>query len=385
MESNTTEFIVDAGSLYDHFMTISDKRKKRGIRYSLPTLLLLIVLAKLCGEDQPYGIADWVHSRKDLLLDTLHLAYPRLPHHTTYGRILADHEREIDGVVSGYLGQLPSAEQVSVITLDGKTLRGTLTEQDGFGLHLLTAYLPDVGIVLKHLPVEKDKENEIVVAPQLLESLNLQEKVVVGDAMHTQRGLSNQIIEAGGDFVWIVKNNQSKTRDAIEQLFTPQKPMRGLGDPPMDFATARTINKAHGRLEERTLTVSSLLNDYLDWPGVQQVFKVERRFTYCNSGKVHHEIHYGITSLHAQRADPQKLLEVIRTEWGIENGLHYRRDVTFHEDKTRMTRKRMAQAMACINNLVIALFYKHGFANHAHARRILDAHPLAALAFICRL
>lgn len=385
MESNTTEFVVEAGSLYDHFMRIQDRRKKRGIRYSLPTLLLLIVLAKLCGEDKPYGIADWVQSRKAMLLETLQLGYPHLPHHTTYGRILEDHEREIDRVVSDYLGKLPNVEQEPVITLDGKTIRGTITEADGFGLHLLTAYLPGIGVVLKQLPVEKDKENEIVVAPQLLESLNLEEKVVVGDAMQTQRGLSHQIVDAGGDFVWIVKNNQPKTREAIEQLFAPQKRVPAQGCPAMDFSMAQTIEKEHGRLEERTITVSSLLNEYIDWPAVQQVFKLERRSTYCNSGKVHHEIQYGITSLNTQQASPEKLLEVIRSEWGIENGLHYRRDVTFQEDKTRMTRKPMAQAMACINNLVIALFCKQGFANHARARRILDANPFAALAVICRL
>jgi hypothetical protein len=157
VESNTAEFVVDAGSLYAHFMSIKDRRKKRGIRYSLPTILVLIVLAKLCGEDKPYGIADWVQSRKEMLLEALQLGYPRLPHHTTYGRILEDYEREIDRVVSDYLGKLPDVEQQPIVTLDGKTLRGTITEQDCFGLHLLTAYLPGVGVALKQLPVEKDK------------------------------------------------------------------------------------------------------------------------------------------------------------------------------------------------------------------------------------
>lgn len=71
MESNTTEFVVDSGSLYEYFARMEDKRKKRGIRYSLPTLLLLIVLAKLCGEDKPYGIADWVQSWKEMLITGL--------------------------------------------------------------------------------------------------------------------------------------------------------------------------------------------------------------------------------------------------------------------------------------------------------------------------
>ena len=194
MESNTTEFVVDSGSLYEYFARMEDKRKKRGIRYSLPTLLLLIVLAKLCGEDKPYGIADWVQSWKEMLITGLQLSYPHLPHHSTYGRILESHEQEIDGAVSEFLGELPAVEQSQIVPLDGKTARGTITAEDRFGVHVLAAYLPEAGIVLKQLPVEKEKENEIVVAPQLLESLNLEEKVVVGDAMRTQRGLSSQIV-----------------------------------------------------------------------------------------------------------------------------------------------------------------------------------------------
>jgi predicted transposase YbfD/YdcC len=385
MECNTTEFVVETDSLYDYFRKVKDTRKKRGIRYKLATLLLLIVLAKICGEDKPYGIADWVQCRKDMLLEALQLRYPRMPDHSTYERILASHEQEIDKVISEFLGKLPAVAQSQIITMDGKTICGSITEEDRFGVHLLAAYLPEAGIVLKQLSVEKEKENEIVVAPQLLESLNLEEKVVVGDAMQTQRALSSQIVAAGGDYVWIAKDNQPKTREAIELLFAPQKPVRGQGCPPMDFVTAQTYEKEHGRLEERTITVSSMLNKYINWPFVQQVFKMERRFTYAGSGKVHHEIQYGLTSLSAKQAAPQKLLELVRSEWGIENGLHYRRDVTFLEDKTRMTRKTMARAMACINNLIIALFCKHGFSNHARARRFFDANPHAALALILRL
>ena len=77
MECNATEFVIEVGSLYDSFKSIQDMRKKRGIRYSLPTLLLLIVLAKLCGQDKPYGIADWVKQREDMLVAVLSLNYLR--------------------------------------------------------------------------------------------------------------------------------------------------------------------------------------------------------------------------------------------------------------------------------------------------------------------
>ncbi|MBN1450499.1 MAG: hypothetical protein JW963_05735 [Anaerolineales bacterium] len=73
------------------------------------------------------------------------------------------------------------------------------------------------------------------------------------------------------------------------------------------------------------------------------------------------------------------MLEFVRSEWSIENGLHYRRDVTFHEDKTRMTLKTIARSMAIINNLVIALLHNQGFTYHAQARRMFDAKPFAAL------
>jgi len=189
-------------------------------------------------------------------------------------------------------------------------------------------------------------------------------------------------VEAGGEFVWIVKDNQPNTRQAIEQLFAPEKSVPGMGCPPMDFRSTKTVNKAHGRLEERTLTVSSLMNDYLDWPYLGQVFKLERRFTELASGVVHCEVQYGLTSLTAQEAVPERLLAIIRSEWGIENGLHYRRDVTFQEDQTRMTRKSMGRAMATINNLVIGLLNNQGFDNHAHARRVLEADPARALALV---
>jgi predicted transposase YbfD/YdcC len=398
MESNTshpksesvdqaTGFIFDISSLYAFLVRLRDPRKRRGLRYSLANLMALLILAKLCGQDKPYAIADWVHNRSEFLIEALQLKRPGLPHHSTYRRIL---ESSVDGeeleqLLHDFLTQLPQVGQSVVIALDGKSVRGTITAEDPFGLHLLAAYLPGEGVVLMQMVVEKDKENEIVVAPKLLKCLDLRNKVVVADAMHTQRSLSIQIMEAGGDYVWIVKDNQPMTRQAIEQLFAPEKPIPGLGCPPMDFQRARTVNKAHGRLEERTITVSSLLKDYLDWPGVAQVFKLERRFTDLATGEVDQEVRYGLTSLPSQNASPERLLAIVRSEWGIENGLHYRRDVTFQEDATRMTRKTTGRAMATINNLVSSLLALQGFRNFAQARRFFDAHPQQALAVVLGL
>ena len=385
MESTTTRFTNEAGSLYYSMQEMKDVRKRRGIRYELPIILLFVVLAKLCGEDMPYGIADWVKNRREWLCEALSLSYTRMPHHSTYRRIMETHEGELDRVTVNFLAQVSEKKSYQLVVIDGKTLRGTITADDPFGVHLLTAFLPEVGIALKQLPVEKEKENEIVVAPKLLAGLNLQEKIVLGDAMQTQRALSSQIVDAQGYFVWIVKDNQKLTRQAIELLFSPEKPKPGQGCPPMDFQTAKTCDGRHGRWEERTITVSGMLNDYLDWPAIQQVFKLDRHFIHSSTDKVHQETQYGITNLKANQANPKKMLELVRSEWSIENKLHFRRDVTFQEDKTRMTHKPIARSMAIINNLVIALLNKQNFSNHAQARRIFCAKPASALALICRL
>lgn len=400
MESNTnttariqheqsTGNIISVGHLLNYLKRVKDGRKRRGIRYAIEVILTLFILAKLCGENKVYGIADWAQLRSEYLIEALDMKLKRrkLPHHSTYRRILTDEINgdDLEDIFSEYLAQLPKHGQDVVIVLDGKTVRGTITAEDPFGLHLLAAYLPGEGIVLMQMVVEKDKENEIVVAPKLLKCLDLRNKIVIGDAMHTQRQISIQIVEAGGDFVWIVKDNQPNTRQAIEQLFAPEKPVSGLGCPPMDFQSAKTTEKQAGRVEERRITVSSMLNDYLDWPHLGQVFKLERRFTTLASGRVETEIQYGLTSLTAQKASPEQLLAIVRSEWGIENGLHYRRDVTFEEDHTRMSDKKMGRVMAAINNLVVSLINSQGYKNHAQARREFNASPSKALALICGL
>lgn len=381
--------IIDIGHMLEYLRRVKDGRKRRGIRYPLEIILALFILAKLCGENKVYGIADWVQLRSSSLIQTmgLKLKRNRMPHHSTYRRILTEEisADELEIIISEYLAQLPRRGQEIVIVIDGKTVRGTITPEDPFGLHLLAAYVPGEGIVLMQMEVEKDKENEIVVAPKLLQCLDLRGKVVTGDAMHTQRQISTQIVEAGGDFVWIVKDNQANTRKAIEQLFAPETSLPGQGCPAMDFESDQTSEKQAGRIETRHITVSSLMNDYLDWPYLGQVFKLERRFTSLATGQVEIEVQYGLTSLTPQKANPQRLLAIVRSGWAIENCLHYRRDVTFQEDQTRMSDKKMGRAMAIINNLVVSLLNNLGFSNHARARREFNASPDKALALICGL
>jgi predicted transposase YbfD/YdcC len=367
-------FVVDLESLYAALARLHDKRKARGVRYALVTVLTYLVLAKLSGQDSLSGIADWVRLRQEVLMQAFPLKKWRAPCANTYRNIL-DHVIDIDAleqVVCTFFAHQPDAGYSLVIALDGKTLRGVIRSDHLHGQHLLAAYLPAEGWVLFQVEVES-KENEISAAPRVLKKLDLRGKIVTGDAMFAQRELSLQIIAAGGDYVWTVKDNQATLRQDIELLFQPEKTVKGFSAGVTDFRTAQTIEKNHGRLERRTLTVSAALKEHLNWPGAEQVFKLERYFERTKDHHVTHEVTYGITSLSARDVTADELLSIVRSHWGIENGLHYRRDVTLHEDAAHLKCGQASHALATLNNLILGVVLRLGWTNLAEARRYFDA------------
>jgi predicted transposase YbfD/YdcC len=377
--------VIDLGSLYANLAGLHDKRHARGLRHALVTVLVYVVLAKLAGQDRVYGISQWVKHRQTALAEAFALAVAKAPSVNTYRRVLAvalDIE-EFEQVVREFFAGLPQAGQSVVIALDGKALRGTIPAGQTHGRHLLAAYLPAEGWVLYQVEVV-NKENEISAAPRVLKCLDLRGKVVTGDAMFAQRELSQQIVEAGGDYLWTVKDNQSTLRQDIELLFQPEQAVKGFSPALKDFRTAHTVNKGHGREERRTLTASTELNAYLAWPTAAQVFKLERHIKRTATGKITHEVVYGITSLTVEEADPARLLRLNRCHWGIENGLHYRRDETLREDWCHLKQGHAPRAMAVINNLIVGLVAHLKWTNLAEARRYYDAHPRDAQHLVMR-
>ncbi len=121
---------------------------------------------------------------------------------------------ELEAVLQEYFDHQAQASQEVVVAIDGKVLRGTIEVGQNQGVHVLAAYLPEEGLVLMQIEVES-QENEIVTAPKLVEALDLRGKVVIGDAMHPQRGLSIEIVTQGEDYIWTAKGNQSEVQEAI--------------------------------------------------------------------------------------------------------------------------------------------------------------------------
>lgn len=377
--------IFDLGGLYSRLTVLTDHRHRRGVRYELAVIVTAVIVAKLAGQDKPAGIAEWIKLRSDFFVDVFQMKRGTMPHAMTYRRVLADAglAAELDTLTREYLLSWPAAGRSVQIALDGKTLRGVLADDQARALHLLAAYLPEEGVVLMQVEVA-EHTNEIPRAPDVLKVLDLQGKIVTGDARLAQRSLSQVVVEAGGDYVWTVKDNQPQLRQDIEQLFAPEHCLPGTSPVITAVRTAHTVEKNRGRLETRTLTACSLLSASSDWPYLQQVFKVERRSVQLRTGEIHTDISYGVTSLTATDATAARLLVLNRGHWGIENGLHYRRDVTLHEDAGRTTMTPFGHVMATLNNLVIGLTIGRDWTNLAKARRYYDAHPDQALHLLLR-
>jgi len=377
------EYVFDLRGLYAYLEQLTDRRDPRGVRYQLADALTLIILAKLGGEDEARGIADWLKHRAEMLVKALQLSRKSMPHQVTVSRILggAVEPAELERVLQRYFDGQAQLSQEVVIAIDGKTLRGTIPTGQSQGVHLLAAYLPGEGVVLMQVEV-KSQENEIVTAPKLLETVDLRHKVVIGDAMHTQRQLSIDIVTSGGDYLWIAKDNQPQLKEDIAHLFAPQECPPATSPLPTDFQSVTRHSYGHGRYETRTLTTSNMLKDFLDWPYLEQVFKLDYRTVNLNTGQVQCQTHYGLTSLPSAAADPARLLALKRHYWAIENRLHYRRDVSLNEDRCRLRMGHAAYTMAILNNLVLALIDRLDFQTVPDARRRFSAKPLEALNLI---
>jgi predicted transposase YbfD/YdcC len=154
--------------------------------------------------------------------------------------------------------------------------------------------------------------------------------------------------------------------------------------PPADLASARTVEKGHGRIEQRELTATSELAGYIDWPGAAQVCRIHRIREIA--GKQSGETVYAVSSLSRERASPAALLALNRQHWGIENQLHWRRDTALAEDACQIRTDNAPQALAALRNTVLRLLRPFDrpvrASRQIFAENRLDAITLAVQGFL---
>jgi hypothetical protein len=157
----------------------------------------------------------------------------------------------------------------------------------------------------------------------------------------------------------------------VELLFAePVSPLTG----------ARQRSRHGNRHEVRELVVSSDLNAWAGWPYLGQVGRLDS--TRECRGEITHETSYLITSLTKEQASPRDLLRLTRGHWGIENRVHWVRDVTFDEDRSQVRTGSAPEVMAALRNTAIGLLRLTGVRNIAAATRSLAWHAERALALV---
>lgn len=371
--------------LSGYLSELIDPRKAKGLRHPMVAILCLCVVAMMSGAKTAKSIANWIKHRPELLA-RLGFTKPYGPGKSTFYRVLslvtveafiACVERWLEENLDPLVASDPTDD---VTSIDGKTLRGS-RKQGATGSHLLSVFSQRLQRTIAQLSVD-DKTNEIGVVPELLADLVIAGRIFTMDALLTQREIAQTIIDGDGDYVMIVKDNQPTLRQDIATLFEPEVCAPGFSPALKDFRIAQTVNKGHGRLEYRTLQASVELNDYADWPGLQQVFRLDRKTIILKTGQVRQETTYGLTSLSHTHVGADRLLQLTRLHWQIENRSHWVRDVTFGEDHSQVRKGSLPRMMAALRNVVIGLLRHRQFQFIPDGFDFFSAHPLDALAVI---
>lgn len=361
--------------MIDILSEIPDFRKAKGKRHPLPSVLALVCVAIMCGYKSYRGFSEWGEHYGTEFMKALGFTQGIGPCAATFSNIfrrldVLSLEEKLGHWAESILGAMKGSSGDS-ISLDGKTARGS-KKQGSTICHFLSAVAHGVGLTLGQCGVDS-KTNEIGVVCELLRNLVLEGRIVTMDSLLTQRKVAKDILESGGDYVMIVKENQERLLDEVKTVF--HGPCSHL----LEKSCDETLDIGHGRIEERGITVSSELSDYSDWPGLQQVFQLTRTTTFKKTGGKREETVYGITSLTSEEATASRILELVRFHWHIENKSHWVRDVTLGEDASQVHCGSAPQVMAALRNTAIGLMRWAGSTNMVSACHKYAAQPVAAL------
>jgi predicted transposase YbfD/YdcC len=388
-----TPLAVSPRSLAAAFARVADPRRASSVTYALPALLTLAVAAILSNHLSVLAIAEWGARQSPEVLRALGFPAGRTPCQSTLQRLFSKLDAPaLSAALSAHFAPVvvpipdPEADgRPWGVSVDGKAQRGRLPFQDGgCPVHALTAFCHERGVVLAHEPIvpaqgDDKSEAELTVAPALLARIAWPGRVLTGDALFCQRHLCQQVCDAGGDYLLLVKENQPTLYDDIRLLFDPPATLHSL--PLVDRREGRTIDKGHGRHDEvRHLVASTDLSTYLAWPGLAQVFRLER--TWREHGVTKRALHYGITSLQPQMGSPGCLLVLKRAHWTIENGLHRVKDVSLGEDQSPIHQGQGPSVMALLRDAAVSLLHRAGIRQVTARLRYHSQYPAAAVALL---
>ncbi len=335
--------------LIEHFSKLEDPRIDRNKKHELIDVIVLCVCAVLSGAEGWCDIEEFGRAKLDWLRRYVPLANG-VPVDDTIARIIS--ALSVSGFQACFLSWMEDVVKLSdgeIIALDGKTHRRSHDRKRGVkALHMVSAWACGNGVVLGQVKTD-EKSNEITAVPELLEKLELKGCIVTLDAMGCQRAIAKQVKEGGGDYVLALKRNQPELEREVRAYFeAAERSDFGVSE----IAHEASCDEGHGRIEHRSYFLSTdlgALSGAGKWMGLKAMGMVERERH--GGGRVSVERRYFITSL----GDVKVFQRAVRSHWSIENGLHWRLDVTFREDDSRIRRGNAPHNIGVIRHVAMNL------------------------------
>lgn len=333
------------------FDSLEDPRMDRTKLHRLTDILTIAICATICGADGWPDVELFGQCKEKFFRTFLDLPNG-IPSHDTFRRVfMLLQPEDFEQCFMQWMAELSESSDGRLIAVDGKTIRRSLDAAGGkAAIHMVSAWCNANEMVLGQVATD-EKSNEITAIPRLLKLIDIADAVVTIDAAGCQKAIAKAIVDAGGDYVLQLKGNQGGLHGETVELFDRclTDDCRGI-----DYTTATTINKGHGRIERRTIWATEQVGWFAErdrWGGLGSLIRVRCQRTIGR--ETSSEYRYYISSLGAD--DPEKLLGYIRGHWSVENKLHWSLDISFADDDRRHRRGYAAENASRLARLALNL------------------------------
>lgn len=341
--------------------SLPDPRRRQGIRYPLCSVVVVALMAMVCGADNAEEMDEWGHANQEWLDGLLDLPHGPPTQDVFLAVFGAINPEAFRSVFLAWMQLLRLRLKVAGkhIAVDGKTSRHSADKaNDRPAIHTVSAWLSDEGLVLGQIKTA-DKSNEITAIPELLKTLDLRGATVTIDAMGCQTEIAKTIVDGSGDYLLAVKENQPALYKDLVATFDEAASIRPRSAdeyPPPSVEHFEETDKGHGRVEKRTVELCRDLSWMMTsdrWPGLRYLVKVTRERTVLATTKTSTEVAYYIAS-HAD-INAGSAAHRIRRHWSIENELHWVLDMAFREDEARHRARNLAHNLTTLRHFSLNL------------------------------
>jgi len=331
-------------SLMEVLSGIEDTRRNRSVMYPLHEVLIIMLLAVICGATSYAKVEMFGKSKQEWLKTFLELENG-IPDACTFRNVIKEIDtKKLHEIFCEWMKSVVK-EVYGVVAIDGKQARRTKDAKKK-PLHVVSAFSAEYGLVIGQLACE-EKSNEITAIPKLLEMLEIKGCIVTIDAMGTQTEIAKAVRNKEADYILALKENQKTLYNDVKLYLDDVRQEQKLLESENYY---KTVEKGHGRIETRECIISeeiSWLHNKSAWKDLHGIGAI-----YCTiekNGIVSKQSHYFIYSCIGLNA--KQIMKYKRNHWTVENNLHWVLDMAFREDESRARRDNSAENFNVIRQI----------------------------------